>query len=69
MSDTELVAQLRKVEFVYRNEALIWEALRVTAQGAGKKATFKSLESVPYAAREKSMPASLHDVSLIQDVA
>jgi len=37
--------------------------------GTGLRLTFDKLESVPFTAKEKSLPASVHDLSLIKDAA
>jgi hypothetical protein len=70
MSDAFITRQRVAVEMVYRNEASIWQSLRDTAAHAAvSMRVFENLQSVPVAGKEKTRPASLHDLSLIRDVA
>jgi len=65
MDNAELVRQREAATLVYRNERLVWRMLRETAL----RALYADLQSLPFTAKEKSFPATLHDASLIKDVA
>jgi hypothetical protein len=51
-----------------RKESRLGFSQTLAPAGRGRRATFDLLQSVPVAGREKTLPATLHDTSLIQDV-